>query len=142
MTASLYNYLVVAAVLFALGSVGFLARRNLIVMLLSAEMMLQGVALTLVSLGGYRRDLDGQVFSIFIITVAACEAGLALALIVVLYQHRRTLNAGLWTELGESEELGAEPMDGAGTDEGSVAGSAERTMELVGTGRTDEQGMT
>ena len=58
----LHNYLVVGAVLFALGMVGFLARRNLIVMFLSAEMMLQGVAINLVAFARYRGNLDGQVF--------------------------------------------------------------------------------
>lgn len=73
----LHNYLVVGAILFALGMIGFLARRNLIIMFLSAEMMLQGVALNLVAFARYWGNLRGQAFTLFIITVAACEAGLA-----------------------------------------------------------------
>src|SRR5204862_3020497 len=73
----LYNYLVVGAILFALGMVGFLARRNLIIMFLSAEMMLQGVALNLVAFARFRGNLQGQAFTLFILTVAACEAATA-----------------------------------------------------------------
>src|SRR5262249_59333889 len=69
----LHNYLVVGAILFALGMIGFLARRNLILMFLSAEMMLQGVALNLVAFARYRGNLQGQAFTLFIIAVAACE---------------------------------------------------------------------
>ena len=73
----LYNYLVVGAILFVLGMIGFLARRNLIVMFLSAEMMLQGVAVNLVAFARYRGNLQGQAFVLFMLTVAACEAGIA-----------------------------------------------------------------
>jgi NADH-quinone oxidoreductase subunit K len=98
----LHNYLVVGAILFALGMVGFLARRNLIVMFLSAEMMLQGVALNLVAFARYRSNLQGQAFTLFVITVAACEAGIALALILMLYRRRRSLDVSLWQDLRES----------------------------------------
>ena len=82
----LRNYLLVGAALLALGMLGFLARRNLIVMFLSAEMMLQGTALTLVGFGRYHGNWTGQVFTIVILTVAACEASIALALILILLQ--------------------------------------------------------
>jgi NADH-quinone oxidoreductase subunit K len=103
---TLYNYLVVGAVLFALGMVGFLARRNLIIMFLSAEMMLQGVAVNLVAFARFRGNLQGQVFVLFILTVAACEAGIALALILMLYRSSRSLDVSLWQEL---REPGVEP---------------------------------
>ena len=73
----LHHYLAVGAVLFALGLVGFLARRNLIVMFLCAEMMLQGVAINLVAFARFRGNLEGQAFTLFVITVAACEAGIS-----------------------------------------------------------------
>jgi NADH-quinone oxidoreductase subunit K len=98
----LHHYLVVGAVLFALGTIGFLARRNLIIMFLSAEMMLQGVALNLVAFARYRGNLQGQSFVLFILTVAACEAAIALALILMLYRGRRSLDVSLWQELRES----------------------------------------
>jgi NADH-quinone oxidoreductase subunit K len=102
----LENYLVVGAILFALGTIGFLARRNLIIMFLSAEMMLQGVALNLVAFARFRGNLQGQAFTLFIITVAACEAGIALALILMLYRSRHSLDVSLWQDLRES---GQEP---------------------------------
>jgi NADH-quinone oxidoreductase subunit K len=107
-SAVLHNYLVVGAILFALGMIGFLARRNLIIMFLSAEMMLQGVAVNLIAFARYWGDvnLQGQVFALFIITVAACEAGIALALILMLYRTGRSLDVSLWQEL---REPGQEP---------------------------------
>ena len=114
MTAvNLENYLVVGAILFALGMIGFLARRNLIIMFLSAEMMLQGVALNLVAFARFRGNLHGQVFTLFLLTVAACEAAVALALILMLYRSKRSLDVSLWQELrepGQEEILDEEPL--------------------------------
>jgi len=109
----LANYLVVGAILFALGMIGFLARRNLIIMFLSAEMMLQGVTLNLVAFARYRANLQGQAFALFIITVAACEAGVALALLVMLYRSRRSLDVSLWQDLrepGQEPTVDEEPL--------------------------------
>src|SRR6266436_4954622 len=109
----LHNYLVVGAILFALGLIGFLARRNLIIMFLSAEMMLQGVALNLVAFARYRGNLQGQVFTLFILTVAACEAAVALALFLVLYRARHSLDVSVWQELrepGQEPTLDEEPL--------------------------------
>ena len=100
---SLHNFLAVGAILFALGAVGFLARRNLIIMFLSAEMMLQGVALNLVAFARYRGNLQGQAFTLFILTVAACEAAIALALILMLFRRRKSLDVSLWQDLRESD---------------------------------------
>jgi NADH-quinone oxidoreductase subunit K len=104
----LENYLVVGAILFALGMVGFLARRNLIIMFLCAEMMLQGVAINLVAFARYRGNLQGQAFVLFIVTVAACEAGIALALILTLFKRKGSLDVSLWQEL---REPGWEPAE-------------------------------
>jgi NADH-quinone oxidoreductase subunit K len=109
----LYNYLVVGAILFVLGMIGFLARRNLIIMFLSAEMMLQGVAVNLTAFARYRGNLQGQAFVLFMLTVAACEAGIALALILLLYRSRRSLDVSLWQELreaGQEPTLDEEPL--------------------------------
>ena len=102
----LSNYLIVGAVLFVLGMIGFLTRRNLILMFLCAEMMLQGVAINLVAFARAHSNLHGQVFTLFIITVAACEAALALALILMLYRSRHSLDATVWQDL---REPGQEP---------------------------------
>lgn len=103
MTPDIERYLAVGAVLFVLGALGFFTRRNLIVMVLSAEMMLHGVSLTLVTFARAHNSLEGQMFTIFILTVAACEAGLALALILALYQKSKSLDIEFWTELREPE---------------------------------------
>ena len=100
----LRSYLFLGAALFALGMLGFLARRNLIVMFLSAEMMLQGIALSLVGFGRYHGNWTGQVFTIVILTVAACEASIALALILVLYNRKSSLDVSLWREIHEPDQ--------------------------------------
>lgn len=113
---TLHDYLAVGAILFALGMVGFLARRNLIVMFLSAEMMLQGVALNLVAFARYRGNLQGQAFVLFILTVAACEAAIALALILMLFRRSKSLDVSLWQELREADQspvLDEEPLPAA-----------------------------
>src|SRR5947199_4206432 len=97
----LRSYLLIGAGLMALGMLGFLSRRNLIVMFLSAEMMLQGVALTLVAFGRYHGNWTGQVFTIVILTVAASEAAVALALVLVLFNRRESLDVSLWQDLRE-----------------------------------------
>src|SRR5207302_2677104 len=100
MTAlSVHHYLIVGAILFCLGMIGFLARRNLIIMFLCAEMMLQGVAINLVAFARYRGNLQGQAFVLFMLTVAACEAGIALALILMLYRNKHSLDVSLWQDL-------------------------------------------
>jgi NADH-quinone oxidoreductase subunit K len=102
-TLEFERYLVVGAALFALGALGFLTRRNLILMILSAELMLHGVSLTLVTFGRMHHSQEGQAFTIFILTVAACEAGLALALILALYQKSKSLDVEIWTSLREPD---------------------------------------
>jgi len=101
--ATLESYLVVGAVLFTLGVVGFVTRRNMIIMFLSVEMMLQGVAVNLVAFAKFRGDLGGQVLVLFILAVAACEAAIALALILMLYKRRKSLDVSVWQELREPE---------------------------------------
>jgi NADH-quinone oxidoreductase subunit K len=108
-----HHFLIVGAALFALGMIGFLARRNLIVMFLSAELMLQGVALNLAAFARYRGNLQGQAFVLFIITVAACEAAVAMALILMLFRGRQSLDVSLWQDLrepGEEATVDEEPL--------------------------------
>lgn len=99
---TLWHFLAVGAALFALGLVGFLTRRNLIVMFLSAEMMLQGVVINLLAFGRFHGTLSGQVTGLFVVTVAACEAGLAMALFLVLYKRGKTLDSGDWQQVREA----------------------------------------
>ncbi len=98
---ALAHYLLTSAALFAIGFVGFLTRRNLIVMFLCTELMFQAAAIAMIAFGRFHFDVSGQVFVIFILTVAAAEAALALGLVVLLYRRRETLNAEAWSELHE-----------------------------------------
>jgi NADH-quinone oxidoreductase subunit K len=111
---TLYHFLAVGAILFGLGFIGFLTRRNLITMFLSAELMLQGVLLNFLAFGYFHGNLTGQVFALFIITVAACEAGLGLALFLVLYRRSRTLDSAEWQnvrEAGLPPTVDTDPLD-------------------------------
>ena len=104
MTATaLESQLIVGATLFVLGVIGFLTRRNLILIMLSAELMLHGVSINLTAFSRYHGNPQGQVFTIFVLTIAACEAGLGLSLILSLYQRRKSLDVLLWGKLGEDD---------------------------------------
>ena len=98
---ALGHYLFTSAVLFVIGIVGFVSRRNMIVMFLCTELMFQAAAIAMIAFGRYHLDLSGQVFVIFILTVAAAEAALALGLVVLLYRRQETLSAEAWSELRE-----------------------------------------
>ena len=90
MTITIEHYLVVSIVLFCLGLLGVIIRRNLIVMYMGLELMLNGANLALVSFSHFRDNLDGQVMVFFVSTVAAAEVAVGLALIVALYRKRQT----------------------------------------------------
>jgi NADH-quinone oxidoreductase subunit K len=90
MNVGLEHYLVVSALLFSLGLLGVITRRNLLVMYMSLELMLNAANLALVSFSRFNNDLNGQVLVFFIITVAAAEVSVGLALIVALYRKRQT----------------------------------------------------
>ena len=102
--ALLNNYLIVGAVLFGIGLIGFVSRRNMIVMFLAAEMMLQGVSLSLVAWSRFHNDFGGQMLVIFIIAIAACEAAIALALVITLFQRRGQLDIADWQTLREADQ--------------------------------------
>jgi NADH-quinone oxidoreductase subunit K len=91
------EYVIVGAVLFALGIVGFLSRRNLIVMFLSTELMFQGVVINAVAFSRLHEHVDGQAFGLFLLAIAAVEAGLGLGLLVLLHRIRGTLDADAWS---------------------------------------------
>ena len=100
--ALLHDALLVGAILFALGLVGILARRNLIVMFLSAELMLQGISVSLVVWSRHHGDWGGQVLVIFVLTVAACEAALALVFVLQAFARTGRLDAAAWQALREA----------------------------------------
>jgi len=103
---ALTNYLVTSVLLFAIGLVGFLTRRNMIVMFLCTELMFQAAAIAFIAFGRHHMDVSGQVFVIFILTIAAAEAALALGLVVLLYRRKSTLSAEEWSELREVNDGG------------------------------------
>ncbi|MCI0537870.1 MAG: NADH-quinone oxidoreductase subunit NuoK [Verrucomicrobiales bacterium] len=90
MPVSLEHYLVVSALLFSLGLLGVIARRNLLVIYMSLELMLNAANLALVAFSRFNNNANGQVMVFFIITVAAAEVAVGLALIVALYRKRQT----------------------------------------------------
>jgi NADH-quinone oxidoreductase subunit K len=85
-------YLTFGALLFIIGVVGVLTRRNAIIVLMSIELILNAVNLTLISFSYYLQDLRGQIFTLFIIAVAASEAAIGLALVISLYRGKATFN--------------------------------------------------
>ena len=85
-------YLVLSAIIFAIGVAGVLIRRNIIVILMSVELMLNAVNLTFIAFSRSLGSMDGQVIVVFVMTVAAAEAVIGLAIIISVFRHRRTLD--------------------------------------------------
>ena len=97
---TLYHYLVVAAILFTIGLVGlFINRRNIIVILMAIELMLLAVNINLVAFSAFLQDLTGQIFTMFILTVAAAEAAIGLAILVIFYRNRAHIEIEQASEL-------------------------------------------
>lgn len=93
MTVGILHHLVLAGVLFALGLTGVLVRRNVLTVYMSLELMLTSAMLALVAFSKYNGAMDGNLFVFFIITVAAAEVAVGLALIVALFRKRGTVNS-------------------------------------------------
>ena len=92
MTIGLTQYLTVAAILFTIGVLGiFLNRKNIIIILMSVELILLAVNINFVAFSTYLGDLAGQVFALFVLTVAAAEAAIGLAILVVYFRNRGTI---------------------------------------------------
>ena len=95
----LSHYLIVSAILFTIGTAGVFLRRNLITILLSIEIMLNAVNLTFIAFGRQLGTVDGQIIVFFVMTVAAAEAAVGLAIVIGLYRHRESLNPEAFTLL-------------------------------------------
>ena len=95
----LEHYLIVSAILFSIGTAGVFLRKNLITILLSIEIMLNALNLTFVAFGRSHGAVDGQIITFFVMTVAAAEAAVGLAIIIALYRHRESLNPDAFTSL-------------------------------------------
>jgi NADH-quinone oxidoreductase subunit K len=96
---TLNSYLLLSAVLFAIGTAGVFLRRNLITILLSIEIMLNAVNLTFIAVGRYVGTVDGQIIVFFVMTVAAAEAAVGLAIVIALFRHRESLSPDDFTSL-------------------------------------------
>jgi len=89
---ALNNYLILSAILFSIGTIGVLVRRNAIVIFMCVEMMLNAVNLTFIAFSRYLGNIDGQVFVFFVMTVAAAEAAVGLALMIAFYKNRESID--------------------------------------------------
>ena len=89
---SVYHYMTVSAILFALGTYGVLTRRNAIVIFMCIELMLNSVNLTFIALSRHLNNLDGQIFVFFVMTVAAAEVAVGLALIVAIFNTKQSID--------------------------------------------------
>jgi len=89
---SLNSYLILSAILFAIGTIGVLTRRNAIVIFMCVELMLNAVNLTFIAFSKYLGNLDGQIFVFFVMTVAAAEAAVGLALMIAFYKNRESID--------------------------------------------------
>jgi NADH-quinone oxidoreductase subunit K len=89
---TVYHYMSVAGILFAMGTYGVLTRRNAIVIFMCVELMLNSVNLTFISLSSHLQNMDGQIFVFFIMAVAAAEAAVGLALMITFYRNRESID--------------------------------------------------
>ena len=96
---TLNEYLVLSGILFSIGTAGVFLRRNVITILLSIEIMLNAVNVTFVAAGRFQNLVDGQIITFFVMTVAAAEAAVGLALVIALFRHRETLSPDAFTSL-------------------------------------------
>ena len=96
---TLNHYLFLSALLFSIGTAGVFLRRNLITLLLSVEIMLNAVNLSFVAMGRFHGSVEGQIITFFVMTVAAAEAAVGLALVISLFRHKETLSPEAFTSL-------------------------------------------
>ena len=96
---TLNTYLALSAVLFSIGTAGVFLRRNLITILLSVELMLNAANLAFVAVDRFLGTVDGQILAFFVVTVAAAEAAVGLAIIIALFRHRESLSPDSFTSL-------------------------------------------
>ena len=96
---TLNHYLLLSALLFSIGTAGVFLRRNVITLLLSIEIMLNAVNLSFVAFGRSHGTVDGQIITFFVMTVAAAEAAVGLAIVIGLFRHRESLNPDSFTSL-------------------------------------------
>jgi NADH-quinone oxidoreductase subunit K len=89
---STYHYLFLGAALFTIGIIGVLTRRNIMVILMSIELMMNAVNINLIAFSAHHQHVTGQIFSIFVITVAAAEAAVGLGIVIAMFKNKETMN--------------------------------------------------
>lgn len=97
--ASLTGYATVSMILFSLGAIGVVSRRNIFIIYMSIELMLNGINLFLVTFARYHFNMDGQILSIMVIAIAAAEAAIFLSVIILLFRTKKSLDTDMFTEL-------------------------------------------
>jgi NADH-quinone oxidoreductase subunit K len=90
---TVYHYLILSAIIFSIGTFGVLTRKNAIVIFMCIELMLNSVNLTFIALSRHLQNMDGQIFVFFVMTVAAAEAAVGLALMIAFYRNRESIDS-------------------------------------------------
>lgn len=101
---SLTSYAFVSMMLFSIGAIGVISRKNIFVIYMSIEMMLNGVNLFLVTFARYHFNLDPQIITVMVISIAAAEAAIFLSIIILLYRSRKSLDTDIFTTLSQGEK--------------------------------------
>ena len=101
---SLTSYAFVSMILFSIGAIGVIARRNIFVIYMSLEFMLNGVNLFLVAFARYHFNIDPQIVSIMVISIAAAEAAIFLSIVILLFRSKKSLDTDLFTSLSQGEK--------------------------------------
>ncbi|BAK72323.1 MAG: NADH-quinone oxidoreductase subunit NuoK [Arcobacter sp.] len=101
---SLTSYAFVSMMLFSIGAIGVISRKNIFVIYMSIEMMLNGINLFLVTFARYHFNLDPQIITIMVISIAAAEAAIFLSVIILLYRSRKSLDTDIFTTLSQGEK--------------------------------------
>lgn len=101
---SLTSYAFVSMILFSIGVIGVIARRNIFVIYMSLELMLNGINLFLVTFARYHFNMDGQIISVMVISIAAAEAAIFLSIIILLFRSKKSLDTNIFTTLSQGEK--------------------------------------
>ena len=104
-TNPLFAYMSVAMILFSIGLLGVISRKNIFVIYMSIELMLNAINLMFVALSAHHHDMGGQVMAMLIIAIAAAEAGVFLSLIIVLYRRKKSLDSDIFRTLSQKEAV-------------------------------------
>ncbi len=99
MHIGIHHYIALSLILFAVGMMGVMIRTNVLIILMSIELMLNAVNLSFVTFSHYNKNFDGQIIVFFVMTIAAAEAAVGLALVVLIFKHVKTLNVRFFEKL-------------------------------------------